>query len=225
MTVATDADATADAWSTIEPEASRRLLQCAVEAFAEQGYHATTTRDIAGRAGLSPAAVYVHYPSKAALLATISRVGHEAALALVEDAAGVHSGQDPDPRARLRAVVARLTAWHARHHRVARVVQYELTALLPQEKAAISAMRRRVEQLVEDVISDGVRTGLMHTKATGSARSVARAILSLTIDVARWYDPAGRDTPDDLGRLYADLAARMVGASDEAVATAKAAGE
>lgn len=37
-------------WSEVTPDAARRLLVAAVEAFAERGYHATTTRDIAGRA-------------------------------------------------------------------------------------------------------------------------------------------------------------------------------
>jgi hypothetical protein len=39
----------------------------------------------------------------------------------------------------------------------------------------------------------------------------ALAILSLCIDVARWFNPDGRRTPDDVGVLYADLVGRMVG--------------
>ena len=38
-----------------------RLLEAAVAAFADRGFHGTTTRDIATAAGLSPAAVYVHH--------------------------------------------------------------------------------------------------------------------------------------------------------------------
>jgi AcrR family transcriptional regulator len=190
------------------------MLRCAVDAFAEQGYHATTTRDIANRAGLSPAALYVHYPSKAALLATISRIGHEAALALVEQAAG--PADDPrDPRERLRAVAASITAWHARHHRVARVVQYELSAVPPEDRADVVRMRRLVELRVESVIAEGVAAGVMTAGAHRTPRALARAVLSLAIDVARWYDPEGHDSPEDLGRLYADLAARMVGALDQ----------
>jgi AcrR family transcriptional regulator len=51
-------------WGEVTPEAARKLLVAAVEAFAERGYHATTTRDIAGRAGMSPAALYIHYKTK-----------------------------------------------------------------------------------------------------------------------------------------------------------------
>ncbi|WP_342215837.1 TetR family transcriptional regulator [Nocardia cyriacigeorgica] len=52
---------------TTEPrgDATRaRLLEAAAAAFADKGFNATTTRDIAAAAGMSPAAVYVHHRSK-----------------------------------------------------------------------------------------------------------------------------------------------------------------
>src|SRR5688500_19576516 len=95
------------------PESSRRMMEAAVDAFAERGYHATTTRDIATRVGLSPAALYVHFPSKQALLTEISRHGHEAALELVNTSM---IGVD-DPLGRLRAVIQdrKSTRLNSRH--------------------------------------------------------------------------------------------------------------
>jgi AcrR family transcriptional regulator len=195
-----------DPWSTLQPAASRRMVLAAIDAFAERGYHATTTRDIAGRAGLSPAALYVHYPSKAALLAEISRTGHEAALALVERSLK-RAGADPVDR--LRAVVHDFVVWHAEHHRVARVVQYELAALPEDAAPAVAELRRRIEGLVEAEIVSGVAAGRM---SVDDPRGVARAILSLCVDVSRWFDPRGRDQAQEIAALYAELAARMVGA-------------
>ena len=77
---------TASLFADVEPASSRRLLQAALDAFAAQGYRATTTRDIAQRAGLSPAGVYVHFGSKADLLGAISRVGHDTILRVCEQA-------------------------------------------------------------------------------------------------------------------------------------------
>jgi AcrR family transcriptional regulator len=191
---------------SLEADPSQRMLAGAIEAFAERGYHATTTRDIAARAGLSPAALYVHFPSKAALLGRISMVGHAAALELVLRAAA----EGADPVERLRCVVSRFVAWHAENHRTARVVQYEFAALPDDTRPAVVALRRQIERAVLDLITAGVDAGLMDVD---QPRRVARAILSLSIDVARWYDPAGRDTAAELGALYADLAARMVGAA------------
>jgi hypothetical protein len=39
---------------------------------------------------------------------------------------------------------------------------------------------------------------------------MARALLSLSVDVSRWYDPKSNETPEGIGLLYADLATRMV---------------
>lgn len=52
--------------------AHRRLFDAAVEVFAENGYSGSGTRDIAARADRSPAAVYVHHPSREHLLFAIS---------------------------------------------------------------------------------------------------------------------------------------------------------
>ena len=187
------------------PATARRLLGAAVDSFAERGFHATTTRDIASRAGLSPAGLYVHYPSKSALLGHLSRVGHEAALRLVQRTLAL-TGESPR---RLHALVAAFVAWHAEHHTVARVVQYELRSLDPDDRAAVTALRRELERLVEAEIRRGVAAG---TLTTPHPRQATRAILSLAVDVARWYDPKGAESPARLGRIYADLALRMLGA-------------
>ena len=84
-------------WEHVQPAAARRLLTGAVDAFAERGFQATTTRDIASRAGMSPAALYVHYPSKERLLFEISLYGHRAALDVLRSADAGDS-----PRDRLR---------------------------------------------------------------------------------------------------------------------------
>ena len=50
--------------NTPRGEATRaRLVEAAIAAFAEKGFHGTTTRDIAAAAGMTPAALYVHHRS------------------------------------------------------------------------------------------------------------------------------------------------------------------
>jgi AcrR family transcriptional regulator len=188
------------------PDTTRRLLAAAVAAFAEHGFHGTTTRDIATRAGLSPAGLYVHYPSKAALLGHLSSLGHEAAADLVDRSLAPDGSA---PAVRLHRMVAAFVAWHAEHHQVARVVQYELRSLDEGTRALIIRVRRRMEDQVEAVVEQGAADGSLDVT---DARQAARVLLSLAVDVSRWFDPDGRQTPDELGRAYADLAMRMVGA-------------
>ncbi|WP_019808267.1 TetR/AcrR family transcriptional regulator [Saccharomonospora halophila] len=198
----------AELWPDVQPEAARRLMLAGVESFARRGYHATTTRDIAGNAGMSPAALYVHFPSKAALLFAISRSGHEQSLALIRRAA--ESADTPVES--MRAVVERFVAWHARRHTVARVVQYELEALPEQEYEVVADLRREIERIVRDLVAEGVASGDFTVADTTTA---ARAVLSLAIDVARWYSERTRKSPTDLGAEYAALALRMLGATPD----------
>ncbi|WP_030193101.1 TetR/AcrR family transcriptional regulator [Streptomyces sp. NRRL S-87] len=192
-------------WSEVSPDAARRLLIAAVEAFAERGYHATTTRDIAGRAGMSPAALYIHYKTKEELLHRISRIGHDKALEILTTAA-----DGPGTAAeRLDAAVRSFVRWHAAHHTTARVVQYELDALGPGHRAEIVALRRQSDAAVRRILADGVAAGEFDVP---DLPGTTLAVLSLCIDVARWFSVAGTRGPDEVGALYADLVLRMVGA-------------
>ncbi|MFC9629684.1 TetR/AcrR family transcriptional regulator [Streptomyces mirabilis] len=192
-------------WAEVTPDAARRLLVAAVEAFAERGYHATTTRDIAGRAGMSPAALYIHYKTKEELLHRISRIGHDKALDIVRGAAqGGGSAAE-----RLTDAVRSFVRWHAGQHTTARVVQYELEALGPEARAEIVALRRQTDAAVRGIIADGVAAGDFDVP---DVPGTTLAVLSLCIDVARWFNVDGPRTPDEVGALYADLVLRMVGA-------------
>lgn len=192
-------------WGEVTPDAARRLLVAAVEAFAERGYHATTTRDIAGRAGMSPAALYIHYKTKEELLHRISRIGHEKALDILRTAAQREGGAAE----RLADAVSSFVRWHAGGRTTARVVQYELDSLGPDARAEILALRRQVDAEVRGIIEDGVAAGEFDVL---DVQGTTLAVLSLCIDVARWFSLDGPRTPDEVGALYADLVLRMVGA-------------
>lgn len=186
-------------------ETRLKLLRAATAAFAEKGFHATTTRDIATAAGMSPAAVYVHHRSKEELLYLISRGGHERTLDLVRSA--ISSGSDPTSQ--LIAVARAFAVHHAHAGTTARIVNYELAALSPEHLAEIRELRRAIDTEVRALIQRGVDAGEFHTASTGLA---ATAMLSLGIDLGRWYRDDGRWSPDDIGDFYADLAVRILGA-------------
>ncbi|AZS88194.1 TetR/AcrR family transcriptional regulator [Streptomyces griseoviridis] len=192
-------------WEQVTPDAARRLLVAAVEAFAERGYHATTTRDIAGRAGMSPAALYIHYKTKEELLHRISRIGHDKALDILRTAARAEGS----PAERLAEAVRSFVRWHAGRRTTARVVQYELDALGPDARAEILALRRQVDAEVRGIVEEGVAAGDFDVP---DVQGTTLAILSLCIDVARWFNVGGPRTPDEVGALYADLVLRMVAA-------------
>ncbi|HEX6467814.1 MAG TPA: TetR/AcrR family transcriptional regulator [Streptosporangiaceae bacterium] len=198
-------DESPELWNEEFSDVVRALLTSAVRCFAMNGYHATTTRDISGGAGLSPAALYVHFPSKELVLYEIIRSGHQCALTYIQDPSVTAITGAAD---RLRVVVARHTAWHARHHVAARVAQYELAGLTAEHYEEIVRLRHQTNEVFRAAVARGVEDG---TFAAVDVKRVARCMLSLSIDLARWYRLDGCDSPELLGEFYADIALKMVG--------------
>lgn len=186
-------------------DARDRLLAAAVTAFAERGFHGTTTRDIAAAAGMSPAAVYVHYRSKEELLEQISRTGHVHTLGLIRDAVAASTS----PVEQLTELVRRFVINHAQSNTIARVVNYELASLDPTSAAGIRELRREISAEVRALVERGVADGSFDCP---QPRIAATALLSLGIDIARWYRDDGSWSPEQLGEAYAELALRIVGA-------------
>jgi AcrR family transcriptional regulator len=184
-------------------ESIQRLIDAAAEAFADKGFHATTTRDLAARAHMSPAGVYVHFASKEDLLFQLSLRGHELALEVLE-AARVRRTRPADQLADIMSDFAR---WHAEHFRTARIVQYEFPHLSPAHRDVVLRLRKDIDAILRSVLTDGVAAGDFEVP---DIPGTALALLSMTIDVARWYEPGIRRTPESIGKAYAELALRLV---------------
>ena len=187
-------------------DAAQRLLEAAADAFAAKGFHATTTRDIASRAGLSPAGVYVHFASKEDLLFQLSRAGHEAARDMLVAAAETAA----TPTEALRSIMRQFAQWHAEHFRVARIVQYEFQNLTPEHREAVLGLRKDIDAVVRDVITAGVASAEF---AVEDVPETTLALMSMAVDVARWYDPEIKRTPESIGLTYGDLGLRLVAAA------------
>ena len=190
--------------STNPPSGTReRLTRAAAESFSAKGFHATTTRDIAAAAGMSPAAVYVHHTSKESLLHELSLEGHEQVLDLTRAAATTGDS----PTARLRALMETWVRLHAELHTMSRIVTYELDALSPEHRAEVLQVRRRITGVFREVVDAGLAAGEFATDHPGMT---VTALISLGVDVARWWDEQGAWDADDLATHLTDLAVRML---------------
>src|SRR5690606_16719275 len=89
-----------------------------------------------------------------------------------------------DPEERVRRYVAAFARWHAEHHDVARVIQYELKVLPPSQFRRIARLRTRFEDLLGAELRAGCAAGAFDVP---EIEATTLAILSLCIDLARWY--------------------------------------
>jgi AcrR family transcriptional regulator len=87
-----------------DPEGKRRaILDAAGRLFASEGYRTVSIRRIAARVGYSPAAIYLHFPGKAAIVAALAEDGFQRFAAALSTA-----GPEDDPLAALEERLWRL---------------------------------------------------------------------------------------------------------------------
>lgn len=200
--------------TTLPPDAVPRgargtILVAALRLYADHGYGGTSVRDIAKEAGVQPATLYAHYPSKEHVLAELTRIGHEAHHQLMRVALLDTSA---DPREQLAALMRAHVRMHAEFPMLAVVANAELHALSPEAAAPALELRKQSEQLLTDVILRGVQKGVFKVE---QPRLALAAIGAMGIRVSHWYTPTFDLDVDEVARHYAEFALRIVGAGSE----------
>ncbi len=185
---------------------ARRILEAALRLFATQGFHGTSMRDLAKVLEIQPSALYGSFPSKDHLLAELVRLGHEHHHATLRSALLAAGG---DPLDQLRAVVRANAVFHATYPHLAVVVNDELHALAPELAAPGLALRRQTIALLTEIVDRGVTMGRF--RMSQPAVAIA-AIGAMSLRIPYWYQ-AGEIAADALADAQAELASRMVGAS------------
>jgi AcrR family transcriptional regulator len=138
----------------------QRLLRAALELFTTQGYHATTTPQLARRAGIAEGTIYRHFRSKQELVNELYRGAARWATRLVRD---VDASQRVAPvRAKLAALGEALVQGAGREPAMVRLFFFlDHGALLDESsRTAGRDFRAALEQLVAQGKAEGsVRPG------------------------------------------------------------------
>jgi AcrR family transcriptional regulator len=180
------------------------ITGAAREIFAERGYHGTSIRDIAKRAGLSLSALYYWHPSKQHLLAALmEEITHDYFTRC--DRALREAGDDPGDR--LRALVGATVEYRVSLRVESNIAMREWRNLEPDNRARLDGLRDGASNLWADLIDDGVARGAFHCPHPDDAR---RTIVAACNAIAQWYDPDGGITLSELVERYTDIALRVV---------------
>lgn len=194
---------------TTRVSTDERIWQAALTLFARQGFAGTTTRDIADASDLTPGSLYHYMGSKDDLLEQVMFGGMTGLLAA---SAKVVQATD-DPVETVAGLVLLHVAVHAKHRLETKVVDREIEQLSPANRKKISAMRDEYETLWRSNIAAGIENGSFHVP---DAHLAALALLGMCTEVATWYRPRGRMTPQALGLQFVDLSLSLLRASGEA---------
>jgi AcrR family transcriptional regulator len=175
------------------------VLDAALSAFVEFGYHGTSVRTIAARADLSVPGLYHHYRSKADLLALLLDQSGEEVLRRAREAL---AEAPDDPKARLSYLIENIVLYVGHRQRLAHLAR-EMRCLDAARFKHHVTLRDQLENMVLDQVMAGQESsGFVVEDPWGATR----AILVLCRGVADWYSPGGRQTPEEIAVQYTRFA-------------------
>jgi AcrR family transcriptional regulator len=181
----------------------RRLLEAAVVAVAERGYHGVSVRDLAADTGVQAASFYAHFGSKEELLFELSEVGHREHHAHVRDAI---LGAGPDPVEQLREAIRANVWFHATYPLLAISANSELHALNPEHLAVIAGLRHDAAILLTAVVERGKSVGVFDCPDPWLPMS---AVAGMCLRIAWWFRPTTAVDPGTLSAYPKQAAAWM----------------
>ena len=142
-----------------EEGTATRILGAATELLVAEGYAALSMRKVAGRLGLSQAAIYRHYKDKAELVGRIVAEGYAGLVAIVEGLA-TKSGR---PETVLAEGIRAYVAFATNHASIFKAV---LLQDIGQAQAGVDALspgvarRRRTFAFLADFLEEGMKKGI-----------------------------------------------------------------
>ena len=159
-----------------DPKGTRdRLVRAALELFTTQGYHVSTTPEIAAKAGVAEGTIYRHFASKEQLLNEVYRAGVRVFTTIVRDTpAGLPCAE------RLERIA---TGWRevaARNPHAARLVFVSRVRSLldPRSRDAAKELRDEVEKL----IASGKAAGLVRPGAVEVWADIWLQVIGLMLE-------------------------------------------
>jgi AcrR family transcriptional regulator len=184
---------------TSAPDARARVLDAAVELFAQHGYDGTSVSQVITRAGVAKGGFYHHFASKEALLYEVygDLIGRQL------EGMDEILGRRLSPADTLRALIHDLVTTTAASVRPALVFWREMHRLGDERTEQYRLARRRYHDAVHKLVRDAQNSG--EFAAVASADTVTFTIFGYVNELPLWYRPSGRKRPAQLATELADL--------------------
>jgi AcrR family transcriptional regulator len=177
--------------------ANAAILKAAAALFAEEGFDGASMRELATRAGCSPANVYHHHRNKYDLFVTLIEAAMMLHLAGLRAAVAAHQ----DPVEQLRATITNHLRLHMERPEFG-LLRSDFHPLRGEER------RRFIEE--RDEYEHGVRAIVIRAKKMGLAdvedpKVTVMVMLDGCTQVHNWYRPDGQLSSVEIARRLTDF--------------------
>lgn len=171
------------------------LLAAAARLFRDQGFDATSTRDIAAAVGMHSGSPFYHFKSKDALLFAVMAAGMHAALARQNQALQAASAGADTPAQQLRRLIrAHFDTLLGPGNDFVPVMLYELRALNADQRSALDQLQASYEAAWTPVLQALHDAGQLRAPVK-LARLLMLGALNWSV---KWFDPNKGASLDEL---------------------------
>lgn len=186
------------------------IRAAAVDLIARLGFEAMSMRQLAGKVGVQPAALYRYFPTKEDLLFALMREHMEGLIASWGEARPAEGSAQENPAGRLAAFVENHIRFHVARRHATHVSNMELRSLSPERLTEMLRLRGQYEKELRKILRDGVAAGAFRID---DAALTAMAIIQMTTGVIVWFRPGERLSVDEVAATYRVMTMRLVGAA------------
>jgi AcrR family transcriptional regulator len=174
-----------------------RIQVAALSLFAENGVESTSIRDIGTKAKVPTSLLYHYAPSKHQLVFDIMFDG----IARYQQSASDARALGETPEERLAGLITAHIIMHCRNSQLAKLISNGWRPLPKKEKDIMSTMRDTYSRLWDEVLQEGVRTGVFELENP----RLARLSIVQMCSVSAWYQSSGPLKAKDLVQHFGDL--------------------
>ncbi len=174
-----------------------RIQVAALQLFADKGVEPTSIRDIGSKANVPTSLLYHYAPSKFKLVFDLMSDGMQRYQESAFDARALGSS----PEEKLRGLVTAHIIMHCRNRQLAKVIDNGWRPLPKADKEVMLGVRDNYSRLWDEVLDDGVASGVFDVTQPRLARLAVVQMCS----VSTWYQPTGPLTIQGLVEHFGDL--------------------
>jgi TetR/AcrR family transcriptional regulator len=172
------------------------ILKSAAAAFRRLGYHGATVEQIAAALHMKKGNLYYYFRNKEEILFACHEYSHDRLQELLDQV--VRSTAPADEKLR-RLIVSTVHVILDELHGTALLI--DLEALSPAHLKAVVVRRDRFDRGMRMILEEGMATGAF---ASGDPKLVAFAMLGALNWIARWFNPAGPASSEEIATHFAD---------------------
>ena len=165
-------------------ERRQQIVARAAGLFDQSGYASTTMDDIARDVGVAKPTLYHYFPSKDDILHAI----HEEFIDLLIERHDARTGTGLPPEHLLLEVMADILELMETHRGHVRVFFEHHRELPAEARGPIKVKRDRYERIVEELVEEGMASGVIRTT---DAHLAALAAFGMCNWAYQWYRPGG----------------------------------